>query len=68
MTFTAIDIGAQVVSVIVTMIFMARMYNKAVSEGCYQGNEAVFIEIFVVISFNGVLLVIQGLAVFALSI
>ncbi|CDW84197.1 UNKNOWN [Stylonychia lemnae] len=68
MTFTAIDILAQLVSVIVTMYFTVVRYNDAHDQDCFDQNLALFVQIFVVIGFNAIILVIQTIAIITLTI
>eukprot|EP00347_Sterkiella_histriomuscorum_P017465 403349261 len=68
MTFTAFDIVAQLISVVITLYFSIVRLQDANQQSCYDDNSAIFIQIFVVIGINAVILVTQVTAIVTLSI
>jgi hypothetical protein len=63
-----VDILAQLLDVVLTLYFTAVQYLKAKDIGCYSTNKSIFIEIFCIICFNGVLVLVMAVSTFTLSI
>ena len=68
MVFMGLDTVAQLISVIATLYLTVKQYQNALLQGCFDEQKNIFIEIFVIICFNGVLVFIMGLSTFSLSI
>ncbi len=64
----AIGIGFQIISVVLTLYFTVEQYFAAINENCFDTYKGFFIEIFITISLNAILLLIQGFAVLTLSL
>lgn len=68
MTFMGIITVAQAIDVIATLYFTVKQYRDAISQGCYEENKGIFVGIFIIICFNGVLVFIMTVSIITLSL